>query len=323
MKPSNTSASTSTSSGASSSTPAPASHGLRTQLGHLIPKHALFQVHLEIDQLSNVPLIKGEFGVRWKFKGVQSGSGLLGKMKGGNRTLSGQGKGKGRAVGMGEDVGVTEEGELYDEDGSIHGSMHDTTEDDPDADSAESPRSIHNHQAHHAFESLRPPDGHAPRVNGHSTSGRPTDKPAPIVRSASATSVHSRSEARGMTPWAQLQNYNVKWNHSVNVVVQMDVHRDTGDLLPNELKLVVMQVSARSIPLYRMVGAACARLSTTSSLLSRALSPPCSPHPRRAHSGVSSRRCRPAGSIRRGRYRRGAARALVITIAFGMMLDNH
>lgn len=52
------------------------------------------------------------------------------------------------------------------------------------------------------------------------------------------------SEARGMTPWARLQNYNVKFDYSVNVVVQMDVHRETGDLLPNELKLVVMQVSA-------------------------------------------------------------------------------
>ncbi|OBZ76213.1 hypothetical protein A0H81_03003 [Grifola frondosa] len=44
-----------------------------------------------------------------------------------------------------------------------------------------------------------------------------------------------------MTAWAQLQNYNVRWAHTVNVVVQMDVHRETRDLLPNELKLVVMQ----------------------------------------------------------------------------------
>ena len=53
-----------------------------------------------------------------------------------------------------------------------------------------------------------------------------------------------------MTPWAELQNYNVKWEHSVNVVVQMDVHRETGDLLPNELKLAVMQVSC---PLYSLL----------------------------------------------------------------------
>ena len=49
-----------------------------------------------------------------------------------------------------------------------------------------------------------------------------------------------------MTPWAPLQNYNVKWSHSVNLAVQMDVHRGTGHLLHNELKLVVMQVSLLS-----------------------------------------------------------------------------
>ncbi len=53
-----------------------------------------------------------------------------------------------------------------------------------------------------------------------------------------------------MTPWMPLQNYKVKFDCSVNVVVQMDVHRETGDLLPSELKLVVMQVSTcpRVIP---------------------------------------------------------------------------
>ena len=73
----------------------------------------------------------------------------------------------------------------------------------------------------------------------------PPSAPTPIINSHShsSASLPSRSEARGMTPWMPLQNYNVKWEHSVNVVVQMDVHRETGDLLPNELKLVVMQVS--------------------------------------------------------------------------------
>ena len=236
--PSSTSASTS-SSGASSSTPAPSSHGLRSQLGHLIPKHALFQVRLEIEQLSNVPLIKGEFGVRWKFKGVQSGSGLLGKMKGGSKTWSGQGKGKGRATAIGLGIGVTEEGELFDEAGSTHGSTQGTTEDDPDADTAEEP----NPHRHRSFEYLRATNASTPQLNGHDTPNPPPQTPAPIVHSVPAT----QSEARGMTPWAELQNYNVKWSHSVNVAVQMDVHRETGDLLPNELKLVVMQVCVHSL----------------------------------------------------------------------------
>jgi len=45
-----------------------------------------------------------------------------------------------------------------------------------------------------------------------------------------------------MTPYLKLQDHNVVWEHTLNVVVRMDVDRDTGDLLPNELKLVVMQV---------------------------------------------------------------------------------
>ena len=224
---SNASASNSTSSGASSSTPNPSTHGFRSQLGHLIPRHALFQVHLHIEQLSNVPLIKGEFGVRWKFKNVQSGSGLLSKMKG-HRSWSGQGKGKCRAGGDPSVEGI-EEGVADEVEGD---STHDTTEDDHYA--AESPRSPLDSDAPHAFDTLHPPGAPTPVINGHTTSSTP---------------LQLRSEARGMTPWAPLQSYNVKWEHSVNVVVQMDVHRETGDLLPNELKLVVMQVSTRPISL--------------------------------------------------------------------------
>ncbi|KAI0327432.1 hypothetical protein GY45DRAFT_1373215 [Cubamyces sp. BRFM 1775] len=236
-------ASGSTSSGASSAPPAhPHSHGLRSQLGHLIPKHALFQVHLHIEQLSNVPLMTGEFAVRWKFKSVQSGSGLLSKMKA-NRSWSGQSRGKGGmaaeqdAAGSGTGT-ATEEGEMEEEDEVDYGySARDDTGTD-DASYHDPPKSAlghtqdgpHHHQhhlhPHHALELTHPPSTPTPIVNG---------------QVSSSASLLTRSEARGMTPWAKLQSYNVKWEHSVNVVVQMDVHRETGDLLPNELKLVVMQ----------------------------------------------------------------------------------
>ncbi|KAI0356739.1 hypothetical protein OH77DRAFT_1422932 [Trametes cingulata] len=227
-QPPNPSASTSTSSGASSAPAHPPSHGLRSQLGHLIPKHALFQVHLHIEQLSNLPLMSGEFAVRWKFKSVQGGSGLLSKMKG-NRSWSGQSRGKGAAraqdvAGTGTGTG-TEDGEMEEEEEEeVEGdSMHDGTD---EASYHDAPRSALTDESHHAFEPTHPPGAPTPIINGHSSS---------------STSLQLRSEARGMTPWAKLQSYNVKWDHSVNVVVQMDVHRETGDLLPNELKLVVMQ----------------------------------------------------------------------------------
>ncbi|KAJ7674185.1 N-terminal C2 in EEIG1 and EHBP1 proteins-domain-containing protein [Mycena rosella] len=46
----------------------PAPTGLRAQLHHLLPRHALFHVRITIHQLASVPLVSGEFGVRWKFK---------------------------------------------------------------------------------------------------------------------------------------------------------------------------------------------------------------------------------------------------------------
>ncbi|KAJ7475677.1 N-terminal C2 in EEIG1 and EHBP1 proteins-domain-containing protein [Mycena latifolia] len=48
--------------------PAPHPTGLRAQLHHLLPRHALFHVRITIHQLASVPLVHGEFGVRWKFK---------------------------------------------------------------------------------------------------------------------------------------------------------------------------------------------------------------------------------------------------------------
>ncbi|KAJ7494591.1 N-terminal C2 in EEIG1 and EHBP1 proteins-domain-containing protein [Mycena galericulata] len=52
-----------------SSAPAPAHPptGLRHTLHHLLPRHALFHVRITIHQLASVPLVGGEFGVKWKF----------------------------------------------------------------------------------------------------------------------------------------------------------------------------------------------------------------------------------------------------------------
>lgn len=44
-----------------------------------------------------------------------------------------------------------------------------------------------------------------------------------------------------MTPFVALRDHKVTWEHTVDIVVRMDVDRDTLTLLPNELKLVVMQ----------------------------------------------------------------------------------
>ncbi|KAJ7178170.1 N-terminal C2 in EEIG1 and EHBP1 proteins-domain-containing protein [Mycena filopes] len=52
--------------------------GLRAQLHHLLPRHALFQVRIHIHQLASVPLVNGEFGVKWQFKNTRK---IKGKSK--------------------------------------------------------------------------------------------------------------------------------------------------------------------------------------------------------------------------------------------------
>lgn len=70
----------------------------------------------------------------------------------------------------------------------------------------------------------------------------PHPESTPSRSLSSCTPQSGYAPARGMTPYLKLQDHSVVWEHTLDVVVQMDVNRDTTDLLPNELKLVVMQV---------------------------------------------------------------------------------
>lgn len=54
----------------------------------------------------------------------------------------------------------------------------------------------------------------------------------------------SNSEGRGQTQYSSLEDHTASWEQDVDVVVQMGIARDTHDLLPNELKIVVQQYSA-------------------------------------------------------------------------------
>ncbi|KAH6903270.1 hypothetical protein BKA70DRAFT_1433782 [Coprinopsis sp. MPI-PUGE-AT-0042] len=92
------------------------------KLKSLLPRshhqsHSYFHAKVEIEQLASVPFVRGEFGVRWKFKSSVSpgdiksdrhtppadegsAGGLLGKMK--VRSMTGKGKGKEDSHGSGE-----------------------------------------------------------------------------------------------------------------------------------------------------------------------------------------------------------------------------
>lgn len=61
---------------------------------------------------------------------------------------------------------------------------------------------------------------------------------------SSTTPVEAYAPARGTTEWVKLADHCATFEHTLDVVVQMSVDRDTSDLLQNQLKLVVMQVGS-------------------------------------------------------------------------------
>lgn len=191
-------------------------NSVRTHLADFLPlpRHALFHVKVTIHQLWNVPFVNGRYSVRWKFQNVQSvrGSGLKAKMRASAAASVSNltAKGKGRVV----------SGESTESNGTGSESLF------PSEDSSRS--SVMN-------------DG------ASSTNPSPLLKTAFLPASENGDVLEFSHDSRGRTDYVDLRDHNVKWGQTINVLVQMDVHRDTKELQPSELKLVVEQVSVSMI----------------------------------------------------------------------------
>ncbi|OAX35555.1 hypothetical protein K503DRAFT_858548 [Rhizopogon vinicolor AM-OR11-026] len=233
--------------------------GFRAQLAHLLPRHAVFLLRLTVHQLSSVPLVHGEFGVRWKFKGVTSGGGLLGKVKG---------KGKAyptAAPNRSADLAKGKEKE------KLHESETDAANaiDLSDAHSITNSNSTHSHDPSipSVVVSANTPvsANTTPRsVSTPSTSSSPspyshphnphilpqylsadwlpqTPPPNPTPSLANSPPTAGYAPAKGQTPFEKLKDHSVSWEQTLDVVVQMGIGRETNELGDCEAKLVVMQ----------------------------------------------------------------------------------
>lgn len=189
---------------------------LRSHLFNILPKHALFKVKVHVRQISNVPLLGGDFAVRWRFKNAQSPggnhSGLLSKMKANSSsaTMTLKGKSKDYFPG-GEDSSITQSTYPWSANGTAG-------RDTPDSgNSQEYPSSAGTNSSLSSTFLFVSPSG-TPATPG----------------------VHS--DGRGMTPWTELSDHTATWDHHVALIIRMDVDRETLDLHPSELKLTVLQV---------------------------------------------------------------------------------
>jgi hypothetical protein len=230
--------------------------GLRAQLRHLLPKHALFHVRINIHELSSVPLVHGEFCLRWKFKHVHS-------VPASSASLLGMVSGRSKAKEKEKDDSETEGSQT---EGGASPTSAETSPEAPndltDDDKKHIPSFIISNHQHHDFTSFSksPPNSSLGIMSPEIFSPLPSDwlqpprtplassspsrAATPISLSLSAsTPADSYAAARGMTEYVKLKDHNVIWEHKVDVVVRMDVERDTTDLLQNEVKFTVMQVS--------------------------------------------------------------------------------
>ena len=193
----------------------------RSQLLDLLPisRHSLFHVRLTIHQLWNVPLVDGSFSVKWKFHNVHSIRGSSTHKSKSTATINGtktKSKGKDRAVSGGSD----------------NASQTDVL----------AAASTHSESSSSKAPSPRMP---TTPLSPNSSPSLPSTPLAPLGDVS--------AEARGRTEYVELVDHNVKWGHSVGVAVQMDVHRETMELQPSELKLTVDQVGLTYLSTSKLV----------------------------------------------------------------------
>ncbi|KAF5389296.1 hypothetical protein D9757_003399 [Collybiopsis confluens] len=208
----------------------PSAHGLRAQLQNLLPRHALFHAHVQIHQISSVPLVYGEFAARWKFKNVQSQTGLLKRVKD-RRSRKDR-----------DDKAKAKENEVKEPNGLHDGEASD--EQNPSVPSVvvsgyTSPASLHPPAPDFSRSTSSAPSFSSGSASLADSSLHPL--PSLNLTNYSTPAISQYSNARGMTPFYKLKEHAVVWNHHLDVVIKMDVDRETSELSPNEFKLVVMQ----------------------------------------------------------------------------------
>ncbi len=185
--------------------------GFRAHLHHLLPRHTLFHAQIQVHQISSVPLVRGEFAVRWKLKHCVAAPGS----KSGLFKLS-QTSSKSSSV-NGSQVNFNEKGK--------------GREDDYDND----------HDSESISSSLSP-DCSSSIISSSEDPSVPT---VVISEEGSSSSSTSRpTPARGQTVFLPLREHSVTWSQSLSVHLKIPLSRDRENpdsLLPSPAKFVVTQ----------------------------------------------------------------------------------
>ncbi|KAF9011636.1 hypothetical protein BDZ89DRAFT_1077576 [Hymenopellis radicata] len=184
--------------------------GFRAHLHHLLPRHTLFHAQIQVHQISSVPLVRGEFAVRWKLKHcVAPPGGKTGLFK-----LAQTSSSKSSSV-NGSQVNFHEKGK----------EREDYFDNDHDSESISSSLS---------------PDCSSSII---STSEDPI-RGGFFFFFSSSSSTPRPTPARGQTVFLPLREHSVAWSQSLSFHLKIPLSRDRENpdsLLPSPAKFVVTQ----------------------------------------------------------------------------------
>lgn len=189
------------------------------QLNPRLPRHALFHVHILIHQIANIPLVSGEFCVQWKFKNVYTPSR---SKTGAGGLLSGIVRSRRKE---------TVQDEMGDESASAVQHLQNTS-----SSSASTTSSSSSSSSSSASSASRAPSSTAPSRSNTMNSDR-------LNLSATPGAASATTPARGQTAFLRLKEHGVVWEHTLSLLVRMDIDRDPHSnlLLPSPLKLDILQ----------------------------------------------------------------------------------
>lgn len=209
-----------------------------------LPKHAVFHVRLVIHQLQSVPLVSGEFKIKWKFRHLRAV----------NR--AGHPLGLGRALVLKLDGQKKNRVEPINANGSDKGQDKDTSreqdEDTSALDISPSLQTVPDNLPH-------PPRMHRPPSKQSTSSSNSTPNSTFHFDSnldpsmSDDLGIDFRTEARGHTQYLPLRDFKVDFESEVNAAVQMSIEKDTIALQASKLKLTIMQVSERCLHIERLI----------------------------------------------------------------------
>lgn len=189
------------------------SNGLLTTLHHLLPRHALFHVCVQIHQIDSIPLTQGEFAVRWKLK---------------NASKSRRKPARTATASKHSLLGLVSKGKK---------------------ENSEYLEELNNRVADRLNE-RRPvvPSVVVSRNSEDSPAESPFSADASSSSATSSSSIVTppSTPPKGITPFLPLKDHSVEWSQTLHTTVKMSISRGSttengGVLLSSPMKLVVLQ----------------------------------------------------------------------------------